>query len=322
MGARFTLPGVDCEEVLARHERNVEALRQANRAAFEDAHASIARMLDEVARHIEACHRFEQRSRAFEGAMVRVQQALETLAGEAAGLPDGLLSALAPRILSPLTAVCSFSEILTDHPHLPLDQRNGFLDIALKESERLTQSVEQILDFARVRSGRAVWHIAEVEVGEAVDRAVAATDPMFRDKAVALELLLPQDLPSVRADRDRLAQVACNLLANAAKFAEPGRGRVTVTGDVIDSSVCLSVADDGPGIPPERHRIIFARFLDTADTLSDEPRGTGIGLALSKDIVERLGGRIWVDSTPGQGARFSFTVPAAGTARHGRRPSG
>ena len=96
------------------------------------------------------------------------------------------------------------------------------------------------------------------------------------------------------------------------KFSRAGHGRVALAAAADDRWVEVSVADDGPGIAPERQGIIFAQFLEREDTLQDEPRGSGLGLAVSKQVIEHMGGRIWVESSPGDGARFAFTVPRAG----------
>lgn len=311
MTGRVTLSGKDWDELLARHRQNVETLKAANQVALGDTRAGVERVLAEVARLLDGCAQLQRKSQEFEDTMAALARAGDELKAEADALPEGFLAAVAPTLLSPFTSVCSFSEILADYPTLPLDQRNSFLDIAIRESRRLATVIDRVVDLARLRSGRADWRIAAVEIGAAVDEAVAATRPLFRDKVVALDVAVPARLPAVRADRARLAQVLENLLANAAKFSEAGRGHVNLAAEADARWVELSVTDDGPGIAPERQGIIFAQFLEREDTLQDEPRGSGLGLAVSKQVVEHMGGRIWVESAPGEGARFAFTVPRA-----------
>ncbi len=313
MTNRVTLSGKDWDELLARHHHNIETLRAANEVALGDTRAGVERVLDEVSRLIDGCAQLQRKSNEFEEAMAALARAGDQLKAEADALPEGFLAAIAPALLSPFTSVCSFSEILADYPTLPLDQRNSFLDIAIRESRRLATVIDRVVDLARLRAGRADWRIAAVEIGAAVDEAVAATEPLFRDKVVRLDVALPARMPPVRADAARLAQVVENLLANAAKFSQAGRGRVALAAAADDRWVEVSVADDGPGVAPERQGIIFAQFLEREDTLQDEPRGSGLGLAVSKQVIEHMGGRIWVESAPGEGARFAFTVPRAGT---------
>jgi signal transduction histidine kinase len=118
-------------------------------------------------------------------------------------------------------------------------------------------------------------------------------------------------VPAVEADRDRVVQVVVNLLSNAVKFSEPGVGRVTVGLVTGEGAVRVDVSDNGPGIAPDDQRVIFEKFRQGGDTRTNRPAGTGLGLPISREIVDRLGGRLWVESTPGKGATFSFTLPMA-----------
>lgn len=314
MAEKLKIPGVDWEELIASYQANVDALKEANRKVVRDARRAIDGMLAEVSGLIENCDDLQRKSRRYEEAIGQLVRANQTLMDEAESLPVGLLDAVAPRLLSPFTSIRSFSEILSDYPALPIGQRNSFLDIAIKECDRLTRLIDQIVDLSRIRSDRAAWRIADVDPGDAVRRAVSETEPLYRDKVVRLDVVLPDELPAVRADPDRLAQVIGSILANAAKFSEPGSGEVNLSAEEVGDAVRFNVRDHGPGVAPERRRIIFARFLDADDTLPDGPLGAGLSLALCKEIVERLGGQIRVDGNPGEGACFSFTAPRAGTA--------
>jgi signal transduction histidine kinase len=115
----------------------------------------------------------------------------------------------------------------------------------------------------------------------------------------------------VRADRDRLVQVLLNLLSNAVKFVAPGTGRVGVELRVEGNEVLCAVTDNGPGIRAEDQRLIFEKFRQGGDAMTDRPQGTGLGLPISRQIVEHLGGRLWVSSKPSQGATFTFVLPAS-----------
>lgn len=314
MAEKLKIPGVDWDELIAGYQGNIDALQEANRQVVRDARGVIDGMLTEVSGLIEDCDDLQRKSRRYEEAIGQLVRANQTLMDEAESLPVGLLDAVAPRLLSPFTSIRSFSEILSDYPALPIGQRNGFLDIAIKECDRLTRLIDQIVDLSRIRSDRAAWRIADVDPGDAVRRAVSETEPLYRDKVVRLDVVLPDELPAVRADPDRLAQVIGSILANAAKFSEPGSGEVNLSAEEVGDAVRFNVRDHGPGVAPERRGIIFARFLDADDTLPDGPLGAGLSLALCKEIVERLGGQIRVDSSPGEGACFSFTAPRAGTA--------
>jgi len=147
-----------------------------------------------------------------------------------------------------------------------------------------------------------------------IEDSIKATGQLFRARNVGLEARLPQSVPPIHADRDRVVQVLINLLSNAAKFAPPDTGRVVVLLSSGPGTLRVAVTDNGPGIAPEDQRIIFEKFRQAGDTLTDKPQGTGLGLPISRQIVEHLGGRLWVESVPGAGATFVFELPQAGAA--------
>jgi len=135
---------------------------------------------------------------------------------------------------------------------------------------------------------------------------------LFAEKHVTLELEGCERGLTVLADRDRLMQVMVNLLSNALKFVPAGTGRVTVGAGGTAAEVRVTVIDNGPGIHAEDQELIFDKFHQgaaTTDVLTDKPQGTGLGLPISRQIIEYFNGRLWVESTPGAGARFVFTLP-------------
>jgi signal transduction histidine kinase len=168
-----------------------------------------------------------------------------------------------------------------------------------------------VLDLAKLESGRAEWQIGEVDVKAVVEDSINATGQLFRAKNVGLETRFPDAAPFVRADRDRLVQVLINLLSNAVKFARPDAGHVVVEVVAVAGMVRVGVADNGPGVGVENQHVIFEKFRQAGDTMTEKPQGTGLGLPISRQIIEHLGGRLWVESTLGAGATFTFELPAA-----------
>jgi signal transduction histidine kinase len=199
--------------------------------------------------------------------------------------------------------------MLHEDPKIDLQNRRRFLGIIVSETERLTRLINQILDMAKLESGRAEWTTTDVCVGAVVMEAMETLEPLFREKSVRLERDIPTNLPLVQADRDRLTQVLVNLLSNAVKFVPEGAGCVWVTVRADDTAVRVSVADNGPGLTGEECKMIFEKFRQGGDTMTSKPQGTGLGLPISRQIVEYFGGKLWVDSSPGNGATFIFTVP-------------
>lgn len=192
-----------------------------------------------------------------------------------------------------------------------LADRERFLGLIVSEAERLTRLINQTLDLAKIESGRADWNGCELNLKEVIEQSVAATSQLFREKEAHVELDLPDNLPLILADRDRLIQVMLNLLSNAVKFLAQGRGRVKVMLRLLTDGLEVSVADNGPGIRPEDQQLIFEKFRQVGDTMTAKPSGTGLGLPISRRIVEHFGGKLWVESVPGEGATFRFTLPFA-----------
>jgi len=151
-----------------------------------------------------------------------------------------------------------------------------------------------------------------------IEDTAASTSQLFRERNVRLECDLPGRVPKVRADLDRIVQVVVNLLSNAVKFIEPGHGRVEIALAEEAGFLRVDVRDNGPGISAEHHDLIFEKFRQAGDPLTGKPQGSGLGLYISRRIIEHSGGRLWVESRPGQGACFSFTLPLVGEARLGK----
>jgi Na+/proline symporter/signal transduction histidine kinase len=271
-------------------------------------------IIDEASHVIAYSHRLEEKQRELEAATAGLKAANERLK-ELDRLKDDFISTVTHELRTPLTSIRAFSEILHDNPDLDPAERERFLGLVIKESERLTRLINQVLDLAKLESGLAEWRTAEIDLREVLREAVSATSQIFKSRGVEVEARMPARAPLVRADRDRVMQVLLNLLSNAVKFCPPGSGRVEVRLAQVDAAtVRVDVADNGVGISPEHQQVIFEKFRQVGDTLTQKPAGTGLGLAICRQIVARLGGRLWVESEPGRGSTFSFTLPAAQAA--------
>ncbi len=265
-------------------------------------------ILDEASQVRAYSHELERKSRELEAATAGLRAANERLQ-ELDRLKDDFMSTVTHELRTPLTSIRAFSEILLDDPRTHLAERTRFLSIIVKETERLTRLINQMLDMAKIESGQAEWRTAELDLREVIEASAEATGQLFRERGVALTLELPGAPPRVRADRDRLMQVLINLLSNAVKFSEPGRGRVAVRLGLQGGAARVDVQDDGPGIRPADQEVIFEKFRQVGGADGGKPRGTGLGLPISRHIVEHFGGRLWVESEPGRGATFSFLLP-------------
>jgi Na+/proline symporter/nitrogen-specific signal transduction histidine kinase len=265
-------------------------------------------ILDEASQVIAYSHQLEQKSRELEAATAELRAANERLK-EVDRMKDDFISTVTHELRTPLTSIRAFSEILLDDPDADFDKRHKFLGIIVKEAERLTRLINQVLDLAKLEAGKAEWHAAELSIREVIEDSLAATSQLFKDKGVRVETRMPADMPLITADRDRLMQVMINLLSNAVKFCRTGEGLVQVRLSKGAGELRVDVEDNGPGIAGAHHEAIFDKFHQVGDTLTDKPQGTGLGLPISRQIIGHFGGTIWVQSKPGQGATFSFTLP-------------
>jgi signal transduction histidine kinase len=268
----------------------------------------VMQILDETSQVMEYSRRLEQKSAELQAATEELRAANERLK-EVDRLKDEFVSTVSHELRTPLTSIRAFSEILRDNLEMPEDQRAGFLDIVVKETERLTRLVNDVLDLAKMESGRMEWRMEQLDLREIVTEAEAAVSQLFSDRKLVLKHQLPPHPALVRGDRDRLLQVMINLLSNASKFCAPGSGRVSIRLDEADGSAQVAVHDNGPGIPPEHVARIFEKFHQVSDAEQGKPQGSGLGLTISERIVAYHGGRIWADSTLGKGTTVSFVLP-------------
>ena len=223
-------------------------------------------------------------------------------------LKDDFMSSVTHELRTPLTSIRAFAELMADDPAMSVEQRQQFLALVVAETARLTRLVNQVLDMAKIESGHAEWRNTELDLRALLTNAVQTTAELLHARGARAELQMPEAVPALHADADRLTQVLLNLLSNAAKFVPPQGGRVQVRLTVDAQRATIEVQDNGPGVPPEQQQLVFEKFRQGGDALN-RPQGTGLGLPISRQIVEHFGGRMWLRSEPGQGACFGFDLP-------------
>jgi signal transduction histidine kinase len=233
-----------------------------------------------------------------------------------------LLSTVSHELRTPLTLIrTSIGLLLDSRPDEAMRQR--LLGNIKESTDRMHRLVTDILDLARLRSGRPELRVQRVDLGELVSGAATLMGPLLAEKRQTLTVDAPAPAPAVLGDLHRLERVLLNLVSNAHKFSPPGaRVAVRVTPaapgppgapDEADAAeVAVGVSDTGPGIPPEAQRHLFERFFIARPTSPDRQAGAGLGLPIARGIVEAHGGRMWVESQPGAGSTFWFTLPVGG----------
>ena len=222
-------------------------------------------------------------------------------------MKDEFLSSMSHELLTPLTSIQSFSEILLtsgpDEEQLP-----EFLGIIHQESNRLTRRLTDLLDLSRIEGGKVSFGRESVDLKEALREAYGSLAGEFETKGVAAHITTSRVSPVVVCDRTWITRAFESLLSNAVKFSDEG-GEVEVEVREDGRYALASVSDQGCGIAPEYQTLIFERFKQIGDLLTDKPAGAGLGLPLARLIVEAHGGSIQVESEPGSGARFTIALP-------------
>ncbi|HEV7215404.1 MAG TPA: HAMP domain-containing sensor histidine kinase [Chloroflexota bacterium] len=237
------------------------------------------------------------------GADVPERAALDAERAELERLHTDFLATVSHELRTPLTLIRTSSGLLLDSDPDAI-MRARLLHNIKQSADRMHALVNDLLDLARSRHEQAGLHLRQVALDELVFGVIALMKPLFAEKDQQVELALPAPAPWVLGDFRRLERVVLNLLSNANKFTPVG-GQVRVSATVGDEAVTIAVRDTGPGISPEAQAKLWNPFY-TARTTS---AGHGLGLPIARGIVEAHGGHIWVESAPGQGSTFAFTLP-------------
>jgi signal transduction histidine kinase len=167
--------------------------------------------------------------------------------------------------------------------------------------------INDLLDLEKIQAGKMTWHMVPLQMPDVIHLAAKATAPLFENKGLAWVEEIPQDIPLVNGDRDRLEQVVINLISNAVKFSDSGQ--ITCRVRLENGEIIVSIQDQGIGISPAYHALVFEKFGQVENTLAGKPKGTGLGLPICKEIIAHHGGRMWLESAPGQGSTFYFSLP-------------
>ena len=247
-------------------------------------------------------------SRKLEKATAELQAANERLK-ELDRLKDEFISTVTHELKTPLTSVRALAEILQDNPDISAQQHQQFTAIIIKEIDRLTRLIIQVLEFQKIESGKMEWHIASVDFREVIQDACNATRQPVETKQIRMQVNCPEKGLSIEGDKDRLVQVMVNLISNAVKFCQDDHGMIWINAWAEKNRLRVDVKDNGIGIRPQDQEIIFEEFRQIKHASKGRPAGTGLGLPITRRIITHHGGRIWVTSEPNQGATFAFYLP-------------
>jgi signal transduction histidine kinase len=219
------------------------------------------------------------------------------------------LANMSHELRTPLNAIIGFSQVMREKMVGEVNEKQAeYLDDIISSGNHLLSLINDVLDLSKVEAGQVELEVAPFSLRDTLERGVSMVKERATQNGVGLTLEAGPQVGVVEADERRIRQVVFNLLSNAVKFTPEG-GSISVSSARVNGEVHVSVADTGPGIAPEDQARIFEEFQQTEVGAKDSD-GTGLGLALSKRFIELQGGRIWVESEPGKGSRFTFAIPA------------
>jgi Na+/proline symporter/nitrogen-specific signal transduction histidine kinase len=267
----------------------------------------VMRILEEASQLRAYSVALEEKSRSLEQATKELQVANEQLKS-LDRLKDNFMSSVTHELRTPLTSIRAMTELMLDDPNMVEEQRLEFLSIVVAEAERLSRLVNQVLDMAKIEAGHAEWHSNEVDILDLIKQSVSSISSAYKERGVVLELHTPKQVPLIHTDADRLIQVLLNLLSNAVKFAPEEKGKVELHLRDSTKGITVEVIDNGVGIAPEKQNLVFEKFRQVEGETNNQS-GTGLGLPISRQIIEHFGGHMWLRSEIGKGACFGFFLP-------------
>jgi signal transduction histidine kinase len=227
---------------------------------------------------------------------------------EASQHKSQFLANMSHELRTPLNAILGYTELMADGAYGELsDKMLGVLKRLEAQGKHLLGLINDVLDLSKIEAGQLVLELSDYSIQDIAQAVRSTLEPLATDKKLAFEVEMVAELPPGRGDGRRLTQVLINLVGNAIKFTDAGE--VAIKAEANNGSFYVSVRDTGPGISAADQAKLFQEFQQADNTITRKKGGTGLGLAISKRIIEMHGGRIWVESQPGQGSTFTFTLP-------------
>ena len=224
-------------------------------------------------------------------------------------LKDEFLYTVTHELRTPLTSIRALSEILFDNPDMNETQRQHYLEGIVKEIERLSHLITQVLNLERYESGRQKLNYSAVDINYLIHEIIESLQPLIHEKDIQLEYLPSSSMTLLQCDKDMIRQVIYNLVSNALKFVPDVDSQIKIICRTEIDELSIWVMDNGKGVPEELRELIFDKFFQAKNQTIQKPIGSGLGLAICKRIVEMHGGRIYVEPILPQGAKFVFTLP-------------
>jgi signal transduction histidine kinase len=224
-------------------------------------------------------------------------------------IKNEFLTTVTHEIRTPLTSIKALTEIIYDNEDLGFDQKKIFLNTIIDETDRLSRLVNQVLDLEKYESGKHKLLKKNIDIPNLIDTVFLRMEELAKERNVKLKSFIHKEIKDFKADEDKLIQLLINLLSNAIKFSRPEKGWVLLTVDTSKNNVIFTVEDNGVGIPQEMQSRIFEKFYQADNQDSIKEKGSGLGLSISKKIVEIHKGNVKLESMPDKGTKVMVGFP-------------
>ncbi|MCH7480248.1 MAG: PAS domain S-box protein, partial [Chloroflexi bacterium] len=282
-----------------------------------------AGIIDDITERVKAEAKLLDYAQKLEWTNMEISDALKR-AEEATKAKSSFLASMSHELRTPLNSIIGFSRVILkgiDGPINEMQQQD--LDAIYGSGQHLLEMINSILDLSKIEAGKMELSIEEIELHEVVKSVVSTAMGLVKEKPVTIVNNVPEDIPTVHADRTRVRQILLNLLQNATKFTDEGTITVALNKRVNDDGIpelVISVTDTGIGISLEDQKKLFEPFSQVDDSPTRKTGGSGLGLSISRRLVEMQGGEIWLDSIEGEGSTFYFSLPVATDVSHQHAP--
>lgn len=271
--------------------------------------------IDEVLRMLRESQQMMELNKELRKKSLELQKATEQLTSvneqmkQMDVLKDEFLYTVTHELRTPLTSIRAMAEIVHDNPEIEKAEKEKFLGGIIKETERLSHLITQVLNLEKYESGRQKLHIAPVVLNKLITDNIDALEALAREKNVQIIKHLPDTMFLLQCDAALIQQVLNNLISNALKFVDENKGWIKVSIHQDHDELQVWVEDNGPGIAEELQELIFDKFFQARNQTLKKPQGSGLGLAICRRIIEMHQGKIWVEKREEKGSRFIFTIP-------------
>jgi len=269
----------------------------------------LVQILQESQRVMELNQELRDKSEELRRAGLHLKTA-NTRLQEFSDLKDEFLYTVTHELRTPLTSIRAQAEIIMDDELMAEEDRSMFLDNIIKDCDRLTRLISNVLDLEKFESGSQKLILGRTDLNELIRGVTHNFQSLARQRNIDFEVDVSAPLPITYADNDRITQVVTNLLSNAFKYCDGVEGKVLLTAYVLDTAIKINITDNGSGIPEADRELVFDKFYQVRNQTRRKPSGSGLGLAICKNIVQMHRGNIWIEEGAGEsGTRVSFTLP-------------